>query len=305
MGLIVLDKIDQQWLNSFHCVYENNSFKRAAELLGLPSSNISRHIALLEECLDTRLFHRTTRRVSPTDAGEHLYVRTQPLLNKLNDALEEVTQYSQQVQGQLKVLMPDSPALSEAVVSFCHQHPSISLCCDTSISPKDDLLDGFDIVISFQRGKLTDCNWVAKEIIRWKSVVVASPAWLERYPAPFHTTDLSRVPCITTYTALNGSPWVFENATGELITQKVHSTFKVNSGHLAKTGALAGLGASLLPIEFCQQELNAGTLVQIDMEYPPADLVLYAFYASRKHLAKKIPIFIKHLQSQSTVHKQL
>ncbi|NRB70114.1 MAG: LysR family transcriptional regulator, partial [Vibrio sp.] len=180
----MLDKIDQQWLNSFHCVYENNSFKRAAELLGLPSSNISRHIALLEERLDTRLFHRTTRRVSPTDAGEHLYVRTQPLLNKLNDALEEVTQYSQQVQGQLKVLMPDSPALSEAVVSFCHQHPSISLCCDTSISPKDDLLDGFDIVISFQRGKLTDCNWVAKEIIRWRSVVVASPAWLERSPAP-------------------------------------------------------------------------------------------------------------------------
>ncbi|MBF4280674.1 LysR family transcriptional regulator, partial [Vibrio anguillarum] len=101
---------------SFHCVYENNSFKRAAEFLGLPTSNVSRHISLLEERLDIRLFDRTTRRISPTDAGEHLYVRTQPLLNKLNDALEEVTLHSREVQGQLKVLMPDSPALAEAVV---------------------------------------------------------------------------------------------------------------------------------------------------------------------------------------------
>ncbi|MCG9553132.1 LysR family transcriptional regulator [Vibrio sp. Isolate31] len=301
MGLKVLDRIEQQWLNSFHCVYENNSFKRAAEFLGLPTSNISRHIALLEERLDIRLFDRTTRRISPTDAGEHLYMRTQPLLSKLNDALEEVTQHSHEVQGQLKVLMPDSPALAEAVVSFCQQHPSISLCCDTSINPKDDPLDGFDIVISFHRGKLADYNWVAKEIARWSSVVVASPTWLDRHPTPCHITDLSRVSCITSYTALNGSPWVFQNATGELITQKVHSTFKVNSGHLAKTGALAGLGVALLPVEACLQELDAGTLIQLNMEYSPADLVLYAFYASRKHLAKKIPMFINHIQNQATM----
>lgn len=139
----MFDKIDQQWLKSFHCVYENNSFKRAAEFLNLPTSNVSRHIALLEERLDTRLFDRTTRRIAPTDAGEHLYLRTQPLLDKLNDALEEVTQHSYEVMGQLRVLMPDSPVLAQAVVSFCTQHPSISLCCDTSISPKEDYLTLF------------------------------------------------------------------------------------------------------------------------------------------------------------------
>ena len=152
----MLDKIDQQWLKSFHCVYENKSFKRASEFLRLPTSNVSRHIALLEERLDTRLFDRTTRRIAATDAGELLYLRTQPLLNKLNDALEEVTQHSDEVMGQLRVLMPDSPILAQAVVGFCSQYPSVSLCCDTSISPKEDLLDGFDIILSFHRGKLVD-----------------------------------------------------------------------------------------------------------------------------------------------------
>nr|PME78501.1 LysR family transcriptional regulator [Vibrio cyclitrophicus] len=304
MGLNeMLDKIDQQWLKSFHCVYENNSFKRAAEFLSLPTSNVSRHIALLEERLDTRLFDRTTRRIAPTDAGEHLYLRTQPLLDKLNDALEEVTLHSHEVIGRLKVLMPDSPALAKAVVSFCTQHPSISLCCDTSISPKEDLLDGFDVILSFHRGKLEDNSWVAKEVKRWESVVVASPQLLQTSPRPFQITDLKHVPCINSFTALNGTPWVFKNVKGELITQKVQSSFKVNSGHLAKSGALASLGFAILPIESCLNEIDAGSLEIVELEYEPEDLVLYVFYASRKHLAKKIPMFIEHLQHQANIDK--
>lgn len=302
VGLMgMLEKIDQQWLKSFHCVYENNSFKRAAEFLCLPTSNVSRHIALLEEQLDARLFDRTTRRISSTEAGDHLYLRTQPLLDKLNDALEEVTQHSREVIGQLNVLMPDSPDLAEAVVSFCTQYPFISLCCDTSISPKEDPLDGFDVILSFHRGKLEDNNWIAKEIKRWPSVVVASPKLLHTSSKPFKITDLKHVPCISSFTALNGTPWVFKNETGQVITQRVKSTFKVNSGQLAKAGALAGLGFAILPAEFCRDEIDTGSLEVIELEYKPEDLVLYAFYASRKHIAKKVPMFIEHLKHQANI----
>lgn len=295
----MLEKIDQVWLKSFHCVYENNSFKRASEFLDLPTSNVSRHIALLEEKLSTRLFDRTTRRIAPTEAGEQLYTRTQPLLNKLNDALEDVTQHTSEAMGQLKILMPDSPALAEAVVSFCSQYPSISLCCDTSIHPKEDLLDGFDVILSFHRGKLADSNWIAKEIKRWSSVVVAAPKLIQAHPSPFRITDLNHVPCVSSFSVLNGTPWIFKNKKGELITQKVNSSFRVNSGHLAKSGALAGLGFAILPTEFCCDEINSGILNTIELEYEPEDLVLYAFYASRKHLAKKTAMFIEHLLQQS------
>ncbi|MGC7890562.1 LysR family transcriptional regulator [Vibrio anguillarum] len=297
----MLDKIDQQWLKSFHCVYENKSFKRAAEFLSLPTSNVSRHITLLEERLDIRLFDRTTRRIAPTDAGEHLYLRTQPLLDKLNDALEEVTLHSHEVMGQLRVLMPDAPTLAQAVVSFCTQHPSISLCCDTSLSPKEDLFDRFDIILSFHRGRLEDTNWVAKKVKCWPSAVVASPKLLQTTRRPFQITDLKHVPCISSFTALNGTPWVFKNAKGELTTQKVKSSFKVNSGHLAKLGALAGLGFAILPTESCRNEIEVGSLEIIKMEYAPEDLVLYVFYASRKHLAKKVPMFIEHLQCHANL----
>lgn len=299
LGLMVFGDIDQKWLKSFHCVYESNSFKKAAEFLDLPTSNVSRHIALLEEKLATRLFDRTTRRIFPTEAGEALYLRTQPLLEKLNDALFEVMQTSNDVMGELRVLMPDSPILSQVVASFCAEHPAISLCCDTSVSPKDDLLDGFDVVLTFNRGKLADSSWIAKEIKRWSSVVVASPKLLQSCTRPNKITDLKHVPCISSLSALNGTPWTFKKGDGDLLTQKVQSSFKVNSGNLARAGALSGLGFAILAEESCTSEIESGALEIVELEYEPEDLVLYAFYASRKHVAKKIPVFIEYLQHQA------
>ncbi|WP_070969659.1 LysR family transcriptional regulator [Vibrio sonorensis] len=292
----MLDKIEQQWLMSFLCVYENRSFKRAADFLHLPTSNVSRHIAQLEDSLDTRLFNRTTRRVTATEAGEHLYQRTQPLMEKLGDALEEVTSQSQEVSGQLKVLMPDSPIFGQALISFCSQNPAISICCDTSANPTDDMQDGFDVVLSFHRGKLVDNSWVAKEILRWQSVVVASPKLLKQQRKPQKITDLKYLPCINSFTAINGMPWVFKNSLGGFVTQRVRSAFKVNSGQIAKQATLQGLGLAILPLEFCQAEIESGELEKVILEHEPEDLVLYVFYPSRKHLAKKIPSFIQHLQ---------
>ncbi|CAM3800201.1 LysR family transcriptional regulator [Vibrio aquimaris] len=297
----MIDKVEQQWLKSFHCVYENNSFKKASEFLGLPTSNVSRHIGLLENTLHTRLFNRTTRKTSPTPAGDQLYEQTQPLLLQLDNALNQVTEYSHDAFGQLRVLMPDSPQLAEAVVSFCVEHPSISLCCDTNLTPNQDFLNGFDVFLSFHRGNLPDSSWIAREITRWTSTVVAAPKLLRTYSKPNKLSDLHHIPCISTFSVLSGPPWVFKLQKGETITQRIHSTYRVNSGQLAKQGAMAGLGAAILPLPFCQNEIDKGLLTELHLEYEAEDLVLYAFYSSRKHLAKKVGSFIEHLQK--SVHR--
>ncbi|KXI20968.1 LysR family transcriptional regulator [Photobacterium sanguinicancri] len=292
----MIDQIDQQWLRSFHCVYENNSFKQAAEYLGMPTSNVSRHVALLEEQLNVRLLNRTTRRVTPTEFGEQLYGSTINLVGALNDAFKEISYHSQAVSGQLKVLMPDIPMLADAAVSFCLQYPEISFLCETSLSPKEDLLDGYDLVVTFNRGKLADSGWVAKEIMRYPSVVVAAPSVIERYGRPHKLAELSQLPCITSLTALNGVPWVFKDSAGQHVHQHVKSSFKVNSGTMARSAALAGIGFSILPQWSCVAEINAGLLKKVELEAQPEDLVLYAFHAGRKHLATKISLFVECLQ---------
>ncbi len=66
-----------------------------------------------------------------------------------------------------------------------------------------------------------------------------------------------------------------------------------------RNNALAGMGVAILPIELCQEEIANGQLSELHLEYEPEDLVLYAFYSSRKHLAKKVPLFIEHLQKMA------
>lgn len=289
----MLENIELQWLLSFQKVYEQLSFKRAAELRQLPSSNISRHVALLEQALNVRLLERTTRKMTATAAGEQLYQRLSILITAMDDALKEVHQVGDSIAGHLKIITPDLPFIADAIADFCHQHPRIKLSCDTQLNPTDGLLEGFDLVLRFGRGPLDDSGWVAKELVRWSSCVVAAPSLLEQYPAPDSIEKLSKSPCITSLSVLQGMPWQFKNEGAISVT----SSYKVNSGQMAKAAALKALGFAILPLDACRTELEEGALVKIDLSDEPEDLVLYALYSGRKYPLAKVTAFLKFLQA--------
>ncbi len=290
----MIEKIELPWLLSFKVVFEQLSFKLAAQQLQLPSSNVSRHVALLERQLNVRLLERTTRRMRATVAGKQFYQSVIPLTQVLDDALEQVSLYGDSLSGHFKIIMPDLPFMAEIIADFCLNHPQIQLSCDTQLNPTQGLLDGFDLVLKFGRGRLDDSGWVAKEILRWPSCVVAAPELLERHSLPVSLDELSKVPCITTLSVLQGMPWRFKHQQ----TIQVQSSYKVNSGHLAKAGALKGLGFAILPLHACQTEIELGTLIQVDVNCEPEDLVLYAFYSGRKYPLEKVKVFLEHLQQQ-------
>lgn len=292
----MIEKIEIQWLLSFQAVYEKLSFKLAAEQLQLPTSNISRHVALLEQQLNLRLLERTTRKMIPTASGKQFYQSISPLTQAMNDTLEEVSLYGNSLAGHLKIILPDLPFMAEIIADFCLEYPRIQLSCDTQLNPKEGLLDGFDLVLSFGRGRLEDSGWVAKEILRWPSSVVAAPELLKKYPLPRSLDDLSKVPCITTLSVLQGMPWRFKKKQ----TIQVQSSYKVNSGNIAKAGALKGLGFAILPTHACQTEIDNGFLINIELNSEPEDLVLYAFYSGKIYPLDKVKVFLEHLRSGLT-----
>lgn len=292
----MIEKIEIQWLLSFQAVYEKLSFKLAAEQLQLPTSNISRHVALLEQQLNLRLLERTTRKMIPTASGKQFYQSISPLTQAMNDTLEEVSLYGNSLAGHLKIILPDLPFMAEIIADFCLEYPRIQLSCDTQLNPKEGLLDGFDLVLSFGRGRLEDSGWVAKEILRWPSSVVAAPELLKKYPLPRSLDDLSKVPCITTLSVLQGMPWRFKKKQ----TIQVQSSYKVNSGNIAKAGALKGLGFAILPTHACQTEIDNGFLINIELNSEPEDLVLYAFYSGKIYPLDKVKVFLDHLRSGLT-----
>jgi DNA-binding transcriptional LysR family regulator len=290
----MIEKIELTWLLSFQSVFELRSFKQAAEALGLPSSNVSRHVALLEETLNVRLLERTTRRMSPTEAGQTLYDQILPLLAALDEGLEGICKQGQEVSGHLRVLMPDLPILAKQLASFCARYPDLTLSCDTGLVPTKGLLDGFDVVLQFGRGGLDDSDWVATELMRWPSVVVATPELVTRYEGHLSLENLVNLPCITSLSALSGSPWVFKNGKQ---TSAIHVTsqYRVNSAHIAKEAALSGLGFAILPQQICHADIQQGKLIALTFDKTPEDLVLYAYSGRHKHSARKVKALLDHL----------
>ena len=288
----MINKIELQWLLSFQAVYEQLSFKLAAEQLQLPTSNVSRHVALLEQQLNLRLLERTTRKMIPTAAGKQLYQSITPLTQAIKDALEEVSLHGDTLSGHLKIIMPDLPFLAEIIADFCLLHPQIQLSCDTQLNPTAGLLEGFDLVLRFDRGPLENSGWVAKEILRWSSCVVAAPQLLKHHPLPRSLDELSKAPCITSLSVLQGMPWRFKQ--NQVI--QVQSSYKVNSGNMAKAAALKGLGFAILPSHACRTDIDNGSLIEIDLNSEPEDLVLYAFYSGRKYPLEKVKVFLEHLR---------
>ena len=290
----MIEKIEIQWLLSFKCAYEQLNFKLAAEKLQIPSSNVSRHVSLLEKSLNSRLLERTTRKMQPTVAGGKLYQSLIPLMQAMDDSLEETSLNREVVSGHLKMITPDLPFMGDIIADFCLEHPQIQLSCDTQLNPSESLMDGFDLILSFGRGPLEDSGWVAKEIIRWPSCVVATPELLNQYSTPTTLDELSKVPCITSLSVLQGTPWRFKNQE----KLQVQSSYKVNSGNLAKAAALKGLGFAILPLHACQAEIAEGNLIEIKLNEEPEDLVLHAFYSGRKYPLQKVKAFLTHLTSR-------
>lgn len=292
MGELMIENIELQWLRCFQAVYEKLSFKEAAEQLQLPTSNVSRHVALLERQLNVRLLERTTRKMNPTSAGKQLYQSIAPLARAMDHALEEVSRYGDSLSGHLKIITPDLPFMADILADFCLRHPQIQLSCDTQLDPSEGLLEGFDLVLRFGRGALEDSGWVARELLRWPSCVVAAPELLGQHPLPRSLGELSQAPCITSLSVLQGMPWRFKPDQ----TVQVRSSYKVNSGHMARAAALKGLGFAILPVHACHADIDSGALVKVELDREPEDLVLYAFYSGGTYPRVKVKAFLEHLR---------
>ncbi|WP_232848593.1 LysR family transcriptional regulator [Bowmanella yangjiangensis] len=295
---MLLEKIELAWLFSFKQVFEHKSFKQAAFALNLPSSNVSRHVALLEEVLGLRLLERTTRRMSATEAGSALYEQVLPMLDAMDGRLMEIGAQGNEVAGHLKLLMPDLPLLAKWLAEFCVRHPRLSLSCDTNLAPTQGLEDGVDLLLQYGRGPLLDSAWVAKELARWPSRVVGAPQLITRYSDQLSLGRFKQLPCITSLSALNGTPWIFKDGRATF-TLPVYSAYRVNSAHLAKEAALAGLGFAILPAVSCLNECQQGLLQEVVLEKDPEDLVLYAVFNGRHKTARKVTALLDFLTEKT------
>jgi DNA-binding transcriptional LysR family regulator len=284
-------------LEVFAKVAAAGSLSAAARAMGLSQTMVTKHIAALEARLGTKLFHRSTRRLSITEAGRNYLESTERILAELEAADGAVAADHYEPRGLLRLNAPVSfgarqiaPLLSE----FNRRHPSLKV----ELGLNDRLVDladeGWDLAVRI--GLLSDSSLVARRIAPCRAVLAAAPAYIETHGRPRVAADLARHNCLGyTLSRLTGAErWTF-GANREMAVE-IAGNLRANNGDALRAAAVAGLGIIYQPTFMVADDLRAGTLTALPLEELPVEFGgIYAVYLPERNPAAKVRVFIDFL----------
>lgn len=268
------------------------SFRRAADVSGIPNSTLSRRIAALEKHIGLRLLHRTTRRVELTEAGQLYYERCRRIVDEARIAHEQLGEMLAQPTGVLRASLPVDFAtiyMAPLIAEFSRRFPGITFEFDLTPRRVDLVTEPFDIAI--RMGEQSDSNLIARLLARLSVQLYASPQYLAQHGVPQHPTDLVRHECL-------GFPksgrWTLHRD-AETIEVEVAGRFLVNSVGMFRRLATLDLGIIMLPEEVAAEELAAGRLQRVLPDWRGQSTPVYAITETRL-LPAKTQRFIEFLQ---------
>lgn len=275
-------------------VVEAGSFAKAANVLGLTPSAVSRSIARLEDRIGVRLLNRTTRSLHLTDEGRQLYALINPLVVGIEDAVIHATGSSVNVRGRLRVNVDAFTSrllLSAHVHGFLEQYPQIALELIARDQLGDLVAEGFDVAVRF--GEPPSSSLVARKLLDTRIVTVASPAYLKRHGRPAKPAELSNHACIQVRDPVTGQPFDWEFRRGRKVIEVATSgRLLVNEVGTILTTCLSGAGIAQIKAIGIQKQLDNGELVDLFPDWPDERFPLYALYPSRHLPAAKVRAFI-------------
>ena len=276
---------------------EAGSFSAAGRQIGAAPSSVSRQVAELEAALGARLFHRTTRKLSLTEAGEVYYAHALKILNDIDEARLAVARPDGAPSGVLRMTIPDGIArelIAVAIADFVRDHPAVRVVLSLTDEVVDIVGGGFDLAIRF--GRPGDSSLKARKIGESRRIVCASPDYLARAGTPEKPSDLTEHNCLTFRAHPGHNLWAFRGADGVTQVRATGDVFALSATALV-AAAVAGLGVVLLPDWTCGAELRAGTLVPLlaDHRAVPATTPIHALYPPAPRPPPKVRAMIDFL----------
>lgn len=282
---------DQSGLREFVAVVELGSFTAAADALNVSTSFVSREVKRLEERLNARLLHRTTRKSTLTDAGRVYYARGLEIRN-LMDALEDdLADMQDQVKGSVRVTAPGLYAdryVAPALAEFAAKYPEVTVDLDTRMSVVDIIAEGFDLAI--RMSALDDSSLIARKIAPRRLMTCGSPGYFIRNDKPETPDDLQSHNCI----CFPDMPWRFQFADGVRVI-KVDGTWCSNDGRALVAAAERGLGLIRITDYYIASQVKSGELEPVLEDYEVQDAATWIVYPAREHLPTRVRFLIDFL----------
>lgn len=284
-------------MRRFLVVAETGSFTDAADRLDVPKSAVSSSIQRLEKRLNIRLFHRSTRRVRLTSAGEGYLPECQRILNDLDNLESQFQAENTQISGVLKVDMANRFFISTVLPhlpDFLEKYPFIDLRIQTSDQKIDPIKEGIDCLV--RAGTLADSALIARPLGRFKMLNCVSPEYLDKFGQPNSLADLERHRLVEYLPSGSDVPRGFEyKMAGHTHFVTMPTSVTVTNTDAYRACCLSGLGIVQLPENGVAQDLATGRLIEILPEFRPASIPISMLYPSRRLLPKQVSLFMDWL----------
>jgi DNA-binding transcriptional LysR family regulator len=282
-------------LESFVRAAEGGSFSEAGRRLGLTAAAVSRNVAMLERNLGVRLFQRSTRKLTLTDAGERFLVSIDANLEALQAAIAEAAAHNSEPAGVLKVSMSPSIGLRHILPllpPLLAKYPRITPEWHFENRPVDLITENYDAAIG--GGFDVAPGLVSRTLAPLHVVAVASPAYMSGRTPPADPSELAAYNGIVMRSLRTGRirHWMFRNVNGIEITGTLTESIVVNDPAAMREAARLGLGVSLIALFDALPELERGDLIRLLPDWYADAGAISLYYTSRTLLSAKTRVFV-------------
>jgi len=291
--------MDLNDLAVFVAVAEQQSFTKAAAELGLARSTVSERVRALEGAFGAQLLKRSTRRVSLTEAGAVLLARGRDIVAIAAEAESELTAAMRTAVGTLRISAPISFGLrflTEIVAALGHAHPHLAVDFQLEDRTVDLVVEPFDLAVRI--GRLPDSSLVAQKVGTSRRLVVASPSYLDRHPAPSTPMELQNHACLLYTHQRDADTWVFDEPGGAERRVRVRGRLRSNHGDALAELASSGAGITWLPEFIVAPLIERGALVALLPEHCIAQMPIHVVFPPRQHSTFKEELVIAALRSR-------
>jgi len=281
-------------LRVFREIVEAGSFSAAAERLGISTPMASKHLARLESQTGARLLNRSSRHLSPTEAGDVYYAQCRQALDILDAADAAIREGAASPRGHLKITAPGwcaNPRFAKALAEYHVRYPDVIVDLRLENRTVDLVAEGFDLAL---RASLDPSPTLfARLLCKVQFHAVATPDYLQRKGRPTGAPGAGGLGLIVpTYLAPDKLAHIRKSGASPSPVMRSDDTT------LTYFAVLAGIGMAVLPEWFVGEDLAAGRLIALQLDPPVPEIPLHAVYASRKQIAPKLRSFIDFFAAQ-------
>ncbi|MGF1727114.1 LysR family transcriptional regulator [Photobacterium nomapromontoriensis] len=284
-------------------VMRKGSISEAAKLNNMSASAASRWLNELEESMGVSLLKRTTRKITPTQAGQRLYDRFSLIHTEIDDVFNEVQNLSNENKGTIKIASTPLFAkhyLSQIIGEYLQLHPSMNFVVLETAFDVDHVHD-VDFAIranaTYRGFQDKDSLLVKRALLREPLMACCSPSYIQKNGRPVVPNDLKNHQCLYATTLVGGNRWIFE-LNGEYSSVDIAQTVEADDSEILKNIAITGGGIAYLPISLIKDEVANKILIPVLENYVSSQFEINLYFKPQKYMPARSANFKDYLLSR-------